>query len=251
MTASGVRRDGVELVATVLLAFATVATAWSGYQASRWNGEQAKAGARANATRIEASRESALANSQTQIDVATFSSWVDAYVRKESTLAQFYFDRFRKEFKPAVDAWVATRPLKNADAPLTPFAMPQYQLAARAQAERLDAQAETLAGEARLDIQRSSNYVLAVVLFASALFFAGMSTKLATPRLRWAMLTIGCLVSSAQPSGLRPPPSRFRSEEPYVGLHCRLRVARRLAARNPPVGLVALRGRLLREHAWR
>ena len=33
------RRDWVEIVATVLLAFAAVATAWSSYQATRWNGE--------------------------------------------------------------------------------------------------------------------------------------------------------------------------------------------------------------------
>ena len=38
--------DRTELVATVLLAFAAVATAWSGYQATRWNGEQVKASSR-------------------------------------------------------------------------------------------------------------------------------------------------------------------------------------------------------------
>ena len=43
-------------------------------------------------------------------------------------------------------------------------------------------------------IQRSSNYVLAVVLFASALFFAGISTKLTSPRLRVALLAIGCAI---------------------------------------------------------
>ena len=36
------RRDWVEIAATVLLALAAVATAWSSYQATRWNGEQAK-----------------------------------------------------------------------------------------------------------------------------------------------------------------------------------------------------------------
>ena len=46
----------VEIVATVLLALAAVATAWSSYQANRWNGEQAKAAARVNALRIEAAR---------------------------------------------------------------------------------------------------------------------------------------------------------------------------------------------------
>ena len=72
--------------------------------------------------------------------------------------------------------------------------MSQYKVASRAEADRLDAQAEVNAAEARRDIQRASNYVLGVVLFASALFFAGMSTKLTSPRLRVVMLVIGCTV---------------------------------------------------------
>ena len=75
--------DRLELAAAFLLALATVATAWSGYQASRWNGEQAKAFSRANAMRIESTRASALADAQTEIDVATFTQWVNAYVRED------------------------------------------------------------------------------------------------------------------------------------------------------------------------
>jgi Na+-translocating ferredoxin:NAD+ oxidoreductase RnfD subunit len=194
VTIAGRGRIGIELVATVLLAAATVATAWSGYQSTRWNGEQTKAAARANALRIESAKAAAVANSQTEIDVASFTQWVNAYAQKQTQLADFYFKRFRKEFRPAVDAWVATRPLKNPKAPLTPFAMPQYHLEARAEAERLDAEAELYAAQARRNIQRASNYVLGVVLFASALFFAGMSAKLTSPRLRIAMLSIGCAV---------------------------------------------------------
>jgi len=187
-------RDKVELVATVLLALATVATAWSGYQSTRWNGEQAKAGARANALRIDSAKAAGLANAQTEIDVASFTQWINAYAQKQTQLTDFYFKRFRKEFRPAVEAWVATRPLKNPNAPLTPFAMPQYRLDARVEAERLDAEAEVFAAQVRRNIQRASNYVLGVVLFASALFFAGMSVKLTSPRLRVAMLSIGCAV---------------------------------------------------------
>jgi hypothetical protein len=186
--------ERVELLAAVLLALAAVATAWSSYQASRWNGEQAKAFGRANAARIESTRASGLAEAQTQIDVATFIQWVDAYALGERRLADFYFKRFRKEFKPAVDAWVATRPLRNPDAPLTPFAMPQYRLAANEEAERLESEAETNATEARTNVQRATNYVLAVVLFATALFFAGMSARLRTRRLRIAMLAFGLVV---------------------------------------------------------
>ena len=80
-----------------------------------------------------------LANSQTEIDVATFTQWVNAYAQEQTELADFYFKRFREEFRPAVDAWVATTPLENPDAPLTPFAMPQYKVAARTEADRLDA----------------------------------------------------------------------------------------------------------------
>jgi hypothetical protein len=187
-------RNWTEIAATVLLALAAVATAWSSYQAARWNGEQAKASSAVNKARIEASRASDLANAQTEVDVATFSQWVNAYARRESTLADFYFKRFRKEFKPAVNAWLATRPLRNPDAPLTPFAMSQYRLAATADAEQLDRRAEELTDQVRRNIQRSTNYVLGVVLFAVALFFAGMSTKLGSPGPRKALLVVGCLV---------------------------------------------------------
>ena len=69
------KRNWVELAATILLAFAAVATAWSSYQATRWNGEQAKTSGRVNKTRIEAAGASDLANAQQQVDVATFMQW--------------------------------------------------------------------------------------------------------------------------------------------------------------------------------
>jgi len=188
------RLDPLELLATVLLALAAVATAWSGYQASRWNGEQAKAFSRGNAERIESTRSSSRADAETQVDVATFTQWVNAYALHESELANFYFRRFRKEFKPALNAWIASRPLENARAPLTPFAMPQYKLAAREEATRLDAEAEAFSAKGRTDVQRATNYVLGVVLFAVALFFAGMSTRLRARSMRIALLACGVLV---------------------------------------------------------
>jgi hypothetical protein len=186
--------DRVEIAATVLLSVAAVATAWSSYQATRWNGEQAKAASRTNAIRIDAARAQGLAEAQTQVDVATFTSWVDAYARDETELADFYFKRFRAEFKPAVNAWIAERPLRSPNAPLTPFAMPQYRLEATAEAERLDAEAAESAAVVQRNIQRASNYVLAVVLFAVSLFFAGLSTKLSDRRLRMITVGLGCVV---------------------------------------------------------
>ena len=188
------QRDWIEVVATVLLALAAVATAWSSYQSTRWNGEQAKGAARVNALRIDAARAQGLAQSQTEVDIETFIQWANAYAHDDQPLEDFYSDRFRAEFRPAFEAWLATKPLTNPDAPPTPFAMDEYQLQARADSERLDAEAETTAAAVRRNIQRSANYVLAVVLFAVALFFAGMSTKLRGDGTRKALLIVGCIV---------------------------------------------------------
>ena len=166
----------------MLLSVAAVATAWSSYQSARWNGEQAKTASRVNATRVEAARAQGLAEAQTEVDVATFIQWVDATAHDDLELKDFYEERFRDEFKPAFEAWLATDPLVTAGAPPTPFAMPEYKLEADEQAKELDAQAEVLAAQVRRNIQRSTNYVLGVVLFAVSLFFAGISTKLSGRR---------------------------------------------------------------------
>jgi hypothetical protein len=187
-------RNWQELLVTVLLVVAALATSWSSYQATRWNGEQAAAAGRTNAIRIDAARAEGLSRTQTQVDVATFIAWADADLRGETEAADFYVERFRDEFRPAYDAWIARRPLTNADAPSTPFAMDEYQVAAKNQAADLDAAAEASAGEVRLDIQRSSNYVLTVVMYAIVLFFAGMSTRLTNRRLRWVTTIAGAVV---------------------------------------------------------
>jgi hypothetical protein len=185
------RQRRFELAATVLLAMAAVATAWAAYQSARWHGEQAKGQSASIAARVESTRTADVANRQAQIDVALFTQWVDAYARDETELAGFYRKRFRPEFQPAFEAWVATRPRKNQNAPLSPFAMPQYKLAATAKAERLEGQAAASSQQVGRFIQRADNYSLAVVLFAASLFFAGISTRLRSPPTRFAILGLG------------------------------------------------------------
>ena len=198
MSASGQERSTadkrIDTIAAVLLALAAVATAWSSYQASRWTGEQAKAFASASAARVESTRASSLANTQTTVDVAVFTQWVDAELRGEQELADFYEQRFRAEFQPAFQAWLATAPFDDPAAPPSPFAMDEYRLAATEEADQLEATAEASAEEARTNVQRATNYVLGVVLFATSLFFAGISTKLNSTRLRGVILGVGCVV---------------------------------------------------------
>jgi hypothetical protein len=184
----------LELAATVLLALATDATARSAYQARVWPGDQSQAYSRATAARIAVNRASAVANRQVQIDVSTFIEWVDARASGRTRLADFYETRFRDEFRPAFEAWLATKPLENPDAPKTPFAMPRYRLAANVEADRLEAKAAAGSDVAAAANQRAENYTLAVVLFASSLFFAGISTKLDGRGPRTATFGIGVVV---------------------------------------------------------
>lgn len=58
-------------------------------------------------------------------------------------------------------------------------------------AERLERRAAGASEQAKAANQRADNYMLAVVLFASSLFFAGISTKLETLQARTAILGLG------------------------------------------------------------
>jgi hypothetical protein len=189
-----IRRRRVELLATILLATAAVAIAWSTYQATQWRGEQAADNSKASAARIESSAASIRAGQLTQVDIATFTEWVDAYVAGNTELADFYRHRFRDEFKPAFDAWIATNPRANPDAPATPFVMSEYRVAEADEAARLNGVADDHAEAAGSANEHSDTYMLVVVLFASSLFFAGMSTKLRSVRQQEVLVVLGAVI---------------------------------------------------------
>jgi hypothetical protein len=110
---------------------------------------------------------------------------------KRTQLAEFYLRRFRKEAQPAVHAWLKTEPLTNPTAPLSPFVMPQYKLASAKMARELDAEGELSSATGHRAIQRTTNYLLAVVLCSGALFFAGMSKVGGSLRQQEVLLGIG------------------------------------------------------------
>ena len=136
------RRRTVEIISAVLLSLATVLAAWSAFQSAKWSGVQATRFSQASALRMESVRASTAAGGQEQVHVTLFAQWVNAYAAGNTRLATFYFERFRAEFKPAMDAWLATKPLSNPDAPSSPFAMPEYKRAKAGQANDLLASAE-------------------------------------------------------------------------------------------------------------
>src|SRR4029450_2064357 len=127
------------------------------------NGEQAKAASRTTGIRIEAARAQGEAEAQTEVDVATFIQWVDAHANEHEELEGFYEERFRDEFTPAFEAWVGTDPSANPDAPATPFAMDEYQLEARNEAERLDREGVVSSEVVQGDLRGAAACVLEVV----------------------------------------------------------------------------------------
>lgn len=173
-----------ELIAALVMAVATVCSAWSAYQATRWSGVQAIHFAEAAAARVKAARLQGRAERLTTIDVGVFLQLAQAYFSGDQKLFEFLLERQRPEMKVATDAWLATRPLKNPDAPPTPFAMPEYRVAVAQQATETTQLAEIRTAQAKEANQRGDNYVLLIVLFASVLFFAGVGSKLESRKLR-------------------------------------------------------------------
>ena len=200
--------DRVELVATIVLAVATILTAWSGFESGKWGGEQSVNFSEAGAARTESTRADTLAGQLTQIDVAMYIDWVTALSTEladgsmteaelspfspvKGTISGFLYLRFREEFLPALDAWLAEDPIGNPNAPKTPFTMEEYVVAKGVEADALTKLADEKAAAARTANQNGDNYVLTMVLFASVLFFAGVSSKMNRPRNRVIILGFG------------------------------------------------------------
>ncbi len=206
------KTDRLEQVASIVLAIAVVFTAWAAFEAGKWSGQQSIHFSEAGAFRTESARSDTRAGQLAQIDVAMYIDWVTAlsndvrdglipaistaqeYQPTQGTVSGFLFLRMREEFRPAIDAWLATDPTNNPDAPPTPFSMPEYVLADAVEAERLADEADAAAVDARAANQNGDNYVLTAVLFAAVLFFSGVATRLESRWNRRFVNLIGIIV---------------------------------------------------------
>jgi len=182
------------VASAALLAVATVLAAWSAFQSAKWSGEQATAYAQASSLRQESVRASTLAGQQTIVDVSVFEQIVDAFAAGDRRLEDFYRERVRAEFQPALEAWIAQARDDIERAPSTPFAMPEYELAATLDSEELQREAEARFQDALDNNQRSDNYVLLAVLFASVLLFAGLAPKSRSYSIQAAMIVLAMVV---------------------------------------------------------
>ena len=187
------RSDRLEMLFTMIMAMAAIATAWAGFESSKWGGIQSQLNIEAGAQRAQANRLFSEAGQLRSLDAIVFTQWLGAlnieiqvdpsafpgqgYVPRENTVSAFLYARFRAEFRPAFDAWLEQQPLRNPDAPPTPFDMTQYQQASQIEAERLLALAEAKARRAMELDEVSNNYTLVSVMFALVLFFVAVGNK--------------------------------------------------------------------------
>ena len=182
----------LEAITAIMLGVVAVATAWSGYQSTRWSGVQAALYAEAGGLRVESTRASTQADNDRLYDVNLFDSWLTAYSEGNTVLANIFKKRFRQEFLPAYYAWLATDPFHNPNAPQGPLFMPQYQLSQAARADQLEAAANRLFNQGQDANQHSDDYVLNTVFLAMVLFLTAISE-----RFRWQAVRVGVLVLAA------------------------------------------------------
>jgi hypothetical protein len=190
----GRRRRATEFASTILLAFASVVTSWSGYQASLWSGIQATNYNQANALRVESTRDSTLAGQFYGLDVALFMAWVNAKASGNDQLQQFFRQRFRPEFRQVFDTWLETKPLINPQAPASPFALPDYRSEHGQRAIELENQAKALFEAGHRANHFADTYVLGTVLLATVLFFCGIVPQFQEFRFRLGLLGIAVLL---------------------------------------------------------
>jgi hypothetical protein len=187
----------VDLVATLLLSFAALATSWAGYQATRWSGVQSQHAGAATAARARSSRASTAAGQLLTLDVGLFNHWMDETSHGDWALARFIQRRFRPEFRVAFDAWLLRDPMRDPGAAPSPFSLPQYHLESVDSAEHYEVVADSESARSTNANNASDAYVLAAVILATVMFFASAAQNEMRLRLRWSLITIAAIACIA------------------------------------------------------
>lgn len=180
-------REVLEMITVIVLSVTTILTAWSAFQSSKWGGAMSISFSQASSARIESVRLTGTADQKTAIHVGLWVNWLDEYTASPETAA-FLESRFPEPLATAQADWLATKPLKTAGAPPSPFAMPSYVIPERGEAKAADERADAKFAEALEFNQRGDNYTLLTVLFAAVLFFAAISNRLRRIGLAAALL---------------------------------------------------------------
>ena len=185
------RERWMEITAALLLSLATLGIAWSGYQAAKWSGLQARRYTQASAARSLSNQASILAGEDRTQDLLNFNRWLEVTTEGNTQLADLYERRFRDEFRPAFQRWLAADPLHNKNAIPSPLKEPNYKLANMEKADKLEKLGDLRFEQGKNATEHADDYVFVTVFFAVVLFFAGISLRFAWYPMRLLILGLG------------------------------------------------------------
>jgi hypothetical protein len=192
-----------ETVEVVVLALVALATAWSGYQAARWEGHQALLYGQASRDRFQADAKTTEAGDTLQQDLTLFSGWLQARSSGDTQLQDVYVRRMSPEYRAAFEAWLNTYPLINPQAPAGPSLMPEYRNPPAEEAKILNDQASATFDAGTEARETADNYVRNTILLATVLFLVAIGQRFKDHRVRIganivaAVLLVGTLASLA------------------------------------------------------
>jgi hypothetical protein len=178
------KQKWVEPVAAVLMALATLSTAWCSYQSASWTRKSSGLMNEFNALERRAGVLSLQGMQQATIHTAMFMEVLAAKQAGNEQLANFYAERFPPAARKAYDAWLAQRPFENPNADPHPFVPSLYEPFGTREAAEATAKAGSSQQEAGKAGSISAQYLANTVLFATVLFFASASGKFEQRRVR-------------------------------------------------------------------
>ena len=103
----------VEILEAIILVLVSIATAYSGYQAALWSGQQSELYARASSLEVNANRLMIENDSAAIYNTNTLNAWLNAKLNGHEEIANFYERRFLPDYKVAFDAWIQLDPINN------------------------------------------------------------------------------------------------------------------------------------------
>ena len=184
----------VSIAEAVLLSIVALMAAWSGYAAAKWSTESRVGLAEASTARTKANRANLKAIELRNFDSSTFEAWFAAYTAGNQQAMALAEHRFRPGFRVAFEAWRATNPESNPNAPRGPTYMPQYRQPGLGEGKALDKQADEAFAAGTTAGERSDKYVRTTVFLASVLFLVGISTRFPIRGGRYALVALGAVL---------------------------------------------------------
>jgi hypothetical protein len=184
----------ISLLEAALLALVAVLAAWSGFAAAKWSTESRLTVATASTTRNQANTAELEGIDIRLGDALVFNAWLTTHALGDAEDEAIALRRFRPELRVAFDAWQATNPETNPNAPPGPQSMPEYVEPEVERAQRLKARGEELFTEGSEQGETADDYVRTTVYLASVLFLVGLSTQFPVRVARYALIATGVVI---------------------------------------------------------